>query len=438
MHEITDPQLPGREGLLSPCRRPGERRGLALRAAVVAILLGTSLSLGSVRARAQQTQSPPPSQPASTPAAPPSLLPPLAGPLSANPKPMSFDVGPLGPIYVTGVATYLGQYQNNVAPGDHGWDSDLSNGQLFINKPTGLFQYFIQVGAYSLPDLGIPYLRSDTATKAFYGPFSQGFVKIAPTDNFSIEAGKLPTLIGAEYTFSFENMNIERGLLWNQENAVNRGVQINYSTGPLALAVSWNDGLYSNHLNWAWFSGTWTIDKSNTLAFIASGATSHETVSTVATPVYLNNEQLYNLIYTHTSGQWTIQPYLQYTHVPRIAEIGALEAASTYGGALLVNYSFPADAKAGGLKLAGLSVPVRLEYIASTGSLANGAPNLMYGPGSKAWSVTVTPTYQYNVFFARMEFSFVGTSSATPGLVFGPNGTDKSQTRVLLETGIMF
>jgi len=30
-------------------------------------------------------------------------------------------------------------------------------------------------------------------------------------------AAKLPTLIGAEYTFTFENMNIERGLLWNQE-----------------------------------------------------------------------------------------------------------------------------------------------------------------------------------------------------------------------------
>ncbi len=62
-------------------------------------------------------------------------------------------------------------------------------------------------------------------------------------------AGKLPTLIGAEYTFTFENMNIERGLLWNQENAVNRGVQANFTSGPVAVSVSWNDGFYPNRYN---------------------------------------------------------------------------------------------------------------------------------------------------------------------------------------------
>ena len=69
-------------------------------------------------------------------------------------------------------------------------------------------------------------------------------------DSFSIEAGKLPTLIGDEYTFTFENMNIERGLLWNQEPAVSRGVQANYTAGPLTSRVSWNDGYYSNVYNW--------------------------------------------------------------------------------------------------------------------------------------------------------------------------------------------
>ena len=88
--------------------------------------------------------------------------------------------------------------------------------------------------------------------------------------------------------------------------------------------------------------------------------------------------------------------------------------------------------------LAGVSVPVRVEYIASTGNAAEGAPNLMYGPGSKAWSITVTPTYQHDAFFARFELSYVGTSSTTRGLVFGPNGNDTSQSRALLETGIVF
>ncbi|WP_164088124.1 outer membrane beta-barrel protein, partial [Stenotrophomonas maltophilia] len=91
-----------------------------------------------------------------------------------------------------------------------------------------------------------PYLNAAQTNRDFYGPIPQAFIKFAPTDDFSIIAGKLPTLIGAENTFTFQNMNIQRGLLWNQENAVNRGVQANYKAGPLTFALTWNDGYYSN------------------------------------------------------------------------------------------------------------------------------------------------------------------------------------------------
>jgi hypothetical protein len=409
--------------------------------------------LGSIAPLAPADEPAQPATPAAAPAAaapaeagaaapaapaPPTLAPALSGPIAGNAKPMSFDIGPLGPTYVTGVASYLGLLQNNVVPGDYRWASDLSNGQLFINKPTGVFQYFFQVGAYSIPALGTPYLHADTATKAFFGPFSQGYLKFAPTDSFSIQGGKLPTLIGAEYTFTFENMNIERGLLWNQENAVNRGIQVNYSIGPLALSASWNDGFYSNRFDWLWLSATWTIDKTDTLAAVGGGATSRTATNSLDTPVFQNNGQMYNLIYTRTQGQWTFEPYLQYTYVPTIPEIGSLKTASTFGAALLVNYSFPSDAKAGDLSLSGLSLPVRVEYITSNGSAANGSPNLLYGPGSKAWSVTITPTYQYNILFARFEFSVTGATSAANGFAFGPNGNDKTQVRGLFEGGLMF
>ena len=110
-----------------------------------------------------------------------------------------------------------------------------------------------------------------------------------------------------------------------------------------------------------------------------------------------------------------------------------MTSASTYGGAILANYSFGDDTP-----LAGFSLPIRFEYIASTGSVAKGSPNLVYGPGSNAWSITLTPTYQYKIFFARAEFSHVGTSSTTPGLVFGRDGTNTTQTRFLFETGVVF
>src|SRR6185437_6543304 len=128
--------------------------------------------------------------------------------------------------------------------------------------------------------------------------------KLAPSEHFSIEAGKLPTLIGAEYTFSFENMNIERGLLWNQENAVNRGIQVNGSAGPLSLAASWNDGMYSNRFDWLTFSASVRVNKTDTVTLAAGGATRRETVSSAATPPTLNNQRIVNLIYARSAGPW--------------------------------------------------------------------------------------------------------------------------------------
>jgi hypothetical protein len=373
-----------------------------------------------------------PASPLSTPG--------MAGPLTINPEPLKIHSKATGDIYVSGAVNGIFQAQNNVVPGDRAAQADLSNGQVFIQKVDGLLQFFIEAGSYSLPDLGTAYGRngnSDTslkgATNLFYGVVPQGFIKLAPSANFSIMAGKLPTLIGAEYTFSFENLNIERGLVWNQENAVNRGVQVNIKAGPVMIAASVNDGFYSNEYTWAWGSVTYTINPSNTIALIGGGNTKTTTVSNAATPLYLNNEQIYNLIYTHTSGPWTIEPYFQYTSVPMSAILKTTENAATYGGALFINYAFHSnDANAG------FNLPIRLEYISSTGSTAGGAPNLMYGPGSSAWSFTITPTYQYKRFFGRAELSYVDASNITSGMAFGADGTSSSQVRFLLEVGLLF
>jgi hypothetical protein len=81
---------------------------------------------------------------------------------------------------------------------------------------------------------------------------------------------------------------------------------------------------------------------------------------------------------------------------------------------------------------------VRLEYISSTGSLAANSANLLYGPGSNAWSITFTPTYQYKIYYIRGEVSYVQAGSVTPGYVFGPSGLATSQTRGLVEVGVLF
>ena len=398
-----------------------------------------------------------------TPPAPPPATPPAAAPAAAAPTPPpypamsptlaadanspTFDLGLLGhKVTISGAVTGLALVQNNPVPGDNDhWFRRQQRPRSSSTRPMAYSSTLSKRASIRFPDLGTPYIRSTTLTQNLYDPVPQAFLKIAPNSTWSFEIGKLPTLIGAEYTFSIENMNIERGLLWNQEPAVSRGVQINYTKGKLALSLSWNDGLYSNRYSWLSASATVTLDSANTLEFAGGGNLKRSDFSNFATPLFVNNEEVYNVIYTHTHGPWVIEPYFQYTYVPALPGFETA-SASTWGGALFVSYAF--DAKS---KLAGFSLPVRVEYIDSTGSGPIGgygqghgqgfpimAANLLYGPGSKAWSVTVTPTYQFKIYFIRAEFSYVSASGVTPGFAFGPSGVATSQTRGLVETGVLF
>ena len=415
---------------------------------VNSIFSGAALAwalLGIAPASAQEVSPVPPAgehAAAAQPAAPTALTTPvMPGPLTANPNPMSFDLGPLGPVYLTGAVTGLGLWQNNPFPADQRSLASLTNGQFFFQKPEGLFQYYVQVGAYTIPSLGAPYFNTPKATGDFFGPLPMAWAKVAPTDAFSIQGGKIPDLFGVENTFTFQNMNVERGLLWAQEPAISRGGQLNYTAGPLAFALSLNDGFYSNRYTWLSGSFTYTLDKSNNFVLAAGGNYAHTAkvttttffFQTTATPLFQNNETILTLVYNYNVEPWTITPYFQYTHIPAASSIGAFTSAATYGGAILANYSFPEESL-----LSGFSLPIRFEYISSTGSTASGTPNLLYGPGSNAWSITLTPTYQYKIYFARAEFSHVGANSTTPGLAFGPSGTNTTQTRFLFEAGVLF
>jgi hypothetical protein len=352
----------------------------------------------------------------------------MVGTLSANPNPMSFDLGPLGKLYTTGILSGLGFWQSHPAPGDESWRADVSNGQLVVQTTEGLVQYFILAGVYSLPALGTAYLPAAQAVDALYGPLPHAFLKLAPTENVSIIAGKLPTLIGGESTFTFQDFNIERGLLWNQENASNRGAQANYTIGPAALSLSWNDGFYSGKYTWLSGSIAYTIAPGHTVSFVGAANLGESSRSTTATPLLQNNSQIYNLIYMGSWGRWSLAPYVQYTHVPENADLGIPSDASTIGFALTGSYAFTDRFK----------LAARGEYIESLGSDASGAPNLLYGPQSSAWSLTLTPTYQYKILFARGEFSYVGAGNTTPGLAFGATGTATSQVRLMLEVGALF
>jgi hypothetical protein len=374
-------------------------------------------------------------QPATTPPAAASVslpVPVMSGPLTLSLQPPSLDAGSLGIWYVDGAFSVLGLLQSKANSGDRSAIADISNAQIFVQKIDGLVRFYVQLGGYALPALGQTYAHETDARSTadkFFDPVPQAFLKIAPLESLSFQLGKLPTLIGDEYTFTFENVAIERGLLWNQEPAVSRGIQANYVAGPVGFSLSLNDGFYSGRYTWLSGSASWTIDPANVLVFAAGANLGGTSRNTLATPIDKNNGSIYNIIYTYTKGPLMVSPYLQYSAVPRNAALGIPNDAALYGGALLASYAATPN----------VSLGARVEYEASTGSGAPAAPtNLLYGPGSGAASLTLTPTYLQDHWFVRADLSALAITHVARGDGLGSNGTSSSQVRSLLEAGYIF
>ncbi len=365
--------------------------------------------------------------PDAAPAAAPAPLPTpsTSGPLQLA-LPMNIEAGKLGKYAINGAVSGIGVFQNNAVSGNNPQEGAFSNAMIWFQKPEGWLQFYVQAGAYDVVSLGSPFISNSTTNSDLWGPVPVAFVKLVPGKNTNIMIGILPTLIGAESTFDFQNMNIERGLLWNQENAINRGIQINQTMGKFTASISYNDGFYSNRYNWLTGALTY-VNGAHTVAFIGGGNLGQSNWQNLATPIQ-NNSMIFNLIYTYAKGPWVIQPYVQYSDVPTNLKAGIPQGGHTMGGAILASR----------ILKKGFSITGRWEYIGSSGNFASNSANLMYGPGSTAWSITATPTYQYKKFFTRTDISYVGAGNITPGSAFGTFGLKSSQTRGVVELGFLF
>jgi hypothetical protein len=351
----------------------------------------------------------------------------LTGPLAWLP-PATFDAGPFGKLSVNGIVTGYALGQNNPLSTDDTKQATLSNGEIFIQKADGKLQYYIQAGVYTMPTLGVPFVDAQDTVKNFYGPVPVAFLKLQTGKNTQLLLGQLPTLMGAESTFTYQNFNIERGIVWNQENAINRGIQINQTLGKyLAASVSWNDGYYSNR--YSWLSGSLTLTKGpHVLVYDGMGNLGQTAYQTAATPVQ-NNGYMHAVIYTYTKGPCIISPYFQYGKLPTNAKVFVPKGTSATGGALNVSYAWKN----------GFSLPARVEFLTSSGSATDGSVNLLgFGAGSAGTTFTATPTYQKGGFFARVDLAYVHATDFTAGGVFGKAGTDPSQFRAVGEFGFIF
>ena len=178
---------------------------------------------------------------------------------------------------------------------------------------------------------------------------------------------------------------------------------------------------------------SYAITPTSTIALVGGGNLSDTEKSSTATPLLQNNSSIFNITYTYSAGPLTISPYLQYTRIEANPNIGIDRGAETYGAAILASYAFNGN----------FSLAARAEYIKSSGgscgAVADCNPtNVLYGPDSGAWSLTLTPTYQRALFFARGEASYTRIGRLAPGFGFGSNFDERDQVRLMFETGVLF
>jgi hypothetical protein len=308
--------------------------------------------------------------------------------------------------------------------------TDVSNAFLIMNKNAGTLRYGFAAGAYNIPVVGFA-LNKTTQTGAntsLYGVVPAWDVEYAPSLGFNLMGGKLATLAGQEDTYIYENPNIQRGIVWNTETAVSRGLRASFIGSRFTGAMEVNDGFYSGNRLGVEGEIANAPNSKTSFAFvwvIANSSAPGNATSAIA------NKRLYNALITYAPGKWTFSPYALWVVSPASKAIGYASPEHAFGGVCNIAYA-----------LSPLwSLPLRVEYGASGSSTGDISPNanlLGFGPGSRAWTYTLTPTYRRGIFFTRAEGSLVELSNAALGLAFGSDGRLASQFRVVLESGVQF
>ena len=348
-----------------------------------------------------------------------------------------FNTEGAGSWQINAALTGLGAIQSNASGNDPRKYGDISNAQAVMAKPSGLIQAFAVAGYYSIPDLSTGYLRAASQTKRTWSALPVAYASIVPDNNWSLSVGKLFALGGAEGTFSYENTNIQRGLLWGQTNSISQGMQLNYQNDTWATSMAWTDGADSGTYNWVAVSAAYKASARTAITAVWNGSLSGNSADNSKTPLLQNNSQITSLLFAYKGDQLGLTPYLQYTVVPAKPAIGIYGVSSTQGIGILATYRLTPLVD-GQLPKQNITLPMRFEYLNTQGNSGTSANNLLYGPNSAAWSATLTPTWQNGPFFCRLEGSYVKALNYSQGSAFGPMGTTPSQAKLMFEAGLLY
>src|SRR5689334_3119139 len=168
------------EAMMLRCRKQKCERSFTLKKQWGGLLTFVLMAVLSLSALGQQAFAQAPAEdsgqaaaqtPGTAPSTPAPLpTPSMTAPLSTAAPPHTFSAGPFGTVAITGILSGMGAVQSNWITGDKSTHWDLSNGQIFLQKTSGWFQFYLQGGAYNLPALGFPIVGTVDTVKNLYGP----------------------------------------------------------------------------------------------------------------------------------------------------------------------------------------------------------------------------------------------------------------------------
>jgi hypothetical protein len=327
---------------------------------------------------------------------------------------LELKLEPIGTINVNGAITVYTIHSNNkIVPNEYKTRYDVGSVIVSFSKPAEPFGFTLIGGAYATPVVGVGLSKTSQYTDPF-SPIPVAYVEYSPMKGLSVQAGKLPTIIGYESAFTYQNNNIQRGLVWNMQPVINNGVRLTYSADPFFVKLGVNDGFYTLSTT----DPKPALEASLGLTPIKDGSIAlnvivpHKDSTT-------NNREL-NLVASYTLDKFSLGADLLYVEAPESNRAGVPENAKASGVALHLSY----DLKP--FKLSG-----RIEYVVDN-SDAGGIDLVGLGNGNKGWTFTITPAYTKGPFFLRGELSYVNADQP-----FTVNGK-RDQTRVGVEVGFMF
>ncbi len=326
----------------------------------------------------------------------------------------------LGTINIGGALTGYTIYTNNKAGTDKKTRYDVGSAFLTISKNAEPFGFTLMGGAYAVPVVGVGILKTSESTDLF-SPLPVAYVEYAPLKGLSLQAGKLPTIIGYESAFTYLNNYIQRGLIWNMQPVVNNGARLAYSTDLFTVKAGINDGFYTlstTHAKPA-FEGSVSVtpikDASISLNFLIPDKDSRP--NKTAAPA---NKRVYNVVASYSLENLSFGFDLMYVEAPRSSEAEVPEKAKASGGCIHFSYNIKP------FKLSG-----RIEYVKDN-SDAGGIDLVGLGDGNKGWTFTITPAYTKGPLFVRGDLSYVNADKP-----FTQNNK-KNQTRLGVEVGFVF